>query len=87
MNPTNPIPAVNPLRVPNSPGERRRRQGDADAFRRALQQDGGAPAEPDVGPDARAQGGETPARPALQPAPAPGRRDGGSLARHVDVVA
>ena len=80
MNPTTPIVPVRDLRVPNGPGERQRRdRGAADAFRRALQQEAAErPPEPAA---------VTPLPSALQPQAAPGRREPGATAHHVDVVA
>ena len=80
MTKADPVAAVTPLRVPGGPGERRRRDpGAADAFRRALQQDGGA-ADPEVPTKPSAPSG-------LQPRRSYDRRDPDAPACHVDVVA
>ena len=82
MNPTAPIPPVQVLRVPSQPGERKRREQDqGEAFRRALQQRGeGEAGTPAARPAA-------PAPRALQQRPSDSRRDGGSPAHHVDILA
>ena len=55
-------------------------KGDAEAFRRALQQ--GA-----AGTAVAGKGGEAPMRARLQSRPGGGRKDDGTAARHVDVIA
>ena len=80
MNPSTPVGGVPGLSIPNQPGERRRRdQGAAEQFRRALQQEAAA-APPQGATDG-------PAASALQPARPAGRREPGAPAHHVDVVA
>ena len=53
----------------------------ADAFRKALQRDGGPAPEGEAAPN------EPPVRTGLQPRPRESRRDDGTTARHVDVIA
>jgi hypothetical protein len=89
VNPTAPVPAAPGLRVaaPRD-GDRRPRDGDAQAFRRALQEKqqqqqeqkpapGAAPAAEPPAPSASALKAGTPGS----------RRDQSVTARHVDVVA
>ena len=78
-----PLPALSGITRPTTVGDRSgggRRQ--ADAFRRALEQESGEAAEPDESP-AR----DAPVRPGLQRRPPGGRKEPQANARHVDVIA
>jgi len=83
VNPTAPVPAAHGLRVaaPRD-GDRRPRDADAQAFRRALQQQ-----EQQKPPQGSAPAAEPPAPSALKAGRPASRRDQGVTARHVDVVA
>lgn len=76
----NELSRLDPVRILAPVGERsgQRQQRDADAFRRAMHDQGGAAAE---------AGAEAPAPSALQPRPADRRREPRSGPRHVDVLA
>jgi hypothetical protein len=103
MNPAPVDGARNVFRVPQQPGDRRKRdQGAAEQFQRALQErsqhDGAAadrqdqpPAPPAPTPVAARPGrpasATAPAARALQRLLADGRREEGTPPRHVDVIA
>jgi hypothetical protein len=85
VNPTAPVPAANALRVaaPRD-GDRRPRDADAQAFRRALQQKNQQQQKP---PPGTTPAPEPPTPSALKAGTPASRRDPGVTARHVDVVA
>ncbi|MBM4063229.1 MAG: hypothetical protein FJ265_19350 [Planctomycetes bacterium] len=66
------VPGVVPVQERNPGGNK----ANAEAFRRALQQQGGEDEATD-----------RPVRPALQPRPGIGRKDGAATSHHVDVLA
>jgi hypothetical protein len=87
VNPTAPVPPAHGLRVaaPRD-GDRRPRDADAQAFRRALQQKQQEQPKPQQkGPPGAAPEPPTPS--ALKAGAPASRRDQGVTARHVDVVA
>ena len=85
MNPTAPVPPAHGLRVAAArDGDRRPRDADAQAFRRALQQKQQEQQKP---PQGRAPAPEPPTPSALKAGTPASRRDQGVTARHVDVVA
>lgn len=95
MNPSPVDGARNVFRVPQQPGDRRRRdQGAAEQFQRALQErtakDGGADGTAAEGAPAakpKPRAAAAPAARALQRLLADGRREGGTPPHHVDVIA
>lgn len=76
----NPLPALDHVHLIQGIGERsgRQPQGDADAFRRAMQQQGGDQPPPDA---------ETPKPTALQQKAAACRKTAQGELRHVDFLA